>query len=165
MQYLFKEGARVAVFAGSDGLRGALGDDRTTAVTALGAEVDDMVGDFDYVKVMLYDNNRVAAVTEAVKDINELGDVVGVEAGGWLVKDIKGLAGGAFGKLRRKLDALGLAAGECSGGLTELDIAKANVLDAFYLGIYPGDVCEEINGLVNGHFKDVGNVFALVLYL
>jgi hypothetical protein len=70
---------------GGDLFGGALGDDAAPALAAFGAEVDDPVGVADDVEVVLDDDDGVAEVGEAVEDLEELADVIEVEAGGGLV--------------------------------------------------------------------------------
>ena len=70
-------------------------DYRTAAVAAVGSEVDDVVGNFDDVEIMLDDDDGVALLDETVENGDELGNVVGVKSGRRLVEDIDGFAGGA----------------------------------------------------------------------
>ena len=58
-----------------------------------------MVGSLDHVQVVLDDHHRVAHVHQLLEHLNELVHVGGVQAGGGLVQDIDGLAGGALGQL------------------------------------------------------------------
>jgi hypothetical protein len=67
------------------------------------------------------------------KDLEELADVVEVEAGGGLVEEIEGAAGLALGELASELHALSFAAGEGGGGLAEVDVAEADVDEGFEL--------------------------------
>ena len=113
-----------------DLLRRALGDDVAAAVAALGAEVDDVVGVEHDVEVVLDDDDRVAAVDEALQHGEQVAHVLEAEAGGRLVEDVERAAGGAARELGRELDALGLAAGDGRGGLAERDVAEADVLAA-----------------------------------
>ena len=73
-------------------------------------------------------DDRVAQVGQAMDDVEELADVVEVQAGGRLVEDVEGLAGVGPGQLGGELDALGLAAGERRRGLAERDVAEADVV-------------------------------------
>ncbi len=69
-----------------DGFRSALGHDLAASGAAFGAEVENPVGGFDDVGVVLDDENGIAEVGEAVQDVEELADVVEVEAGSGLVE-------------------------------------------------------------------------------
>ena len=52
----------------------------------------DAVGGLDDVQVVLDDQHRVARVHQALQHLDELADVVDVQAGGRLVQDVEGLA-------------------------------------------------------------------------
>ncbi len=58
-------------------------------------EVDHPVGGLDDVEVVLDHDHGVAGVDQAVEHFEQLADVLEVEAGGGLVEDVEGLAGGA----------------------------------------------------------------------
>lgn len=110
---------------------GAGGDDLAAVGAAFGAHVDNVVGAFDDVEVVFDDDHGVAAGDELLQDAHEAFGVVGVEAGGGLVEDVEGAAGGATGEFGGELDALGFAAREGGGGLAEADVAEANVAQGF----------------------------------
>ena len=83
--------------------------------------------DLDHVEVVLDDDDRIALVDEAVEHVEQLADVFEVQAGGGLVEDVDGAAGGPLLQLGRQLDALRLTAGQCRRGLPEPDVAEADV--------------------------------------
>ena len=103
----------------------------TTVLTTFRTHVDNPVGGFDDVEIVFNDNHGIAAVDEFAEDFEEAIDVVGVETGSWLVEDVEGFAGAAAGEFGGEFDALGFAAGEGGGGLTEFDVAETNFLDGF----------------------------------
>jgi hypothetical protein len=78
----------VAGWVGGDLFGGAGGYDLAAAAAALGAHVDDPVGGFDDVEIVLDDQQGAAAFDELAEGAEELGDVVEVEAGGGLVEDV-----------------------------------------------------------------------------
>ena len=92
-QHGLEEASRVGGINASDLLGRTRRHDGTAALAALRAEVDDVVGAFDKVEVMLDDDDGVAALHERLQNADELGDVVGMEACRRLVKDVDGLAG------------------------------------------------------------------------
>ncbi len=143
--------------------RGAGGDDLTAVLTAFGTHVDNPIGGFDDVEVMLDDDHGIAAIDELAKDFEQTADVVGVEASGWFVEDIEGLAGAAASELGGELNTLGFAAGESGGGLAELNIAETDFLNGFELRENSGDVDEEFNSFINRHVENLGNIFPFVL--
>ena len=61
---------------------------------------------------MLDDDDGIAAVDEALQDVEELVDVGGVQSRRRLIEDIERAPGRAARELGRELDALRLAAGE-----------------------------------------------------
>ena len=69
-------------------------DYSTATVAAVGSEVDDVVGNFDDVEIMLDDDDGVALLDETVENGDEFGNVVGVKSCRRLVEDIDGFAGG-----------------------------------------------------------------------
>ena len=64
--------------------------------------------------------------TSVCRTVQELLDVVAVQACGGLVEEIEGLAGGALGQLAAEFDALRFAAGEGGHLLAELEVAEAD---------------------------------------
>src|SRR5580658_10270035 len=65
----------------------------------------------------------------------------------------------------RELHALSFAAGECSGGLAEADVAEADLVED---GEFIDDLwvaCEEVDRFAHGHVEDVVDVLAFVFDL
>ena len=110
-----------------DFLGPALGDQVAAIFAAFGAEVDDPVGVADDVEIVLDDDDGVAEVGEAVEHLEQLADVVEVQAGGGLVEEVERAAGLPLGELAGELHALRFAAGERGGALAEVDVAEADV--------------------------------------
>src|ERR1700733_3260798 len=167
----------VAGWVGGDLLRGAYSYDLAAAAAALRAHVDDPVGGFDHVEVVLDDEQGAAALDEFAECSEKLGDVVEVEAGGGLVEDVEGSAagfgGGVVGRARRdaarggevrgEFDTRGFAAGECCGRLAKTDVAEADFVEDVELVDdlrMPGEVYK---GLFDGHVEDVVDALAFVL--
>src|SRR5699024_2374736 len=103
--------------------RRAGGDDPPAAGAPVGTEVDDVVGRLDDVQVVLDDDHRVPLVDQPVQHLEQLADVLEVQARGRLVQHVDGASVGALVQLGGELDALRLAAGEGGGGLAELHVA------------------------------------------
>src|SRR2546425_7128259 len=118
--------AGVGFFGAGDELGRALGDDAAAAFAAFGAEVNDPIGLLDDVEVVLDDEHGVAEIDEALQDVEELSNVIEVQAGGGLVENVERAAGLAFRKLSGELDALGFAAGKSGCGLAKGDVAEAD---------------------------------------
>jgi hypothetical protein len=121
------------VFAGEGGPGGdelggrALEDDPATVVAGARAEVDDPVGvGHDRLVVGDHDDG-LAGVDEPVQQAEQVVDVGEVEAGGRLVEDVDA----AFlGHVDGELEPLPLTAGQGGEGLTELEIAEPDILEA-----------------------------------
>ena len=124
-----------------------------------------MVGGLDHIQIVLDDHHRVAHVHQLLEHLNELVHVGGVQAGGGLVQDIDGLAGGALGQLGGQLDPLGLAAGQGGGGLAQLDVAQAHLVEGLELVVQPGEVLKEGEGLLHRHLQHLIDVLAFVAHL
>src|SRR6266566_3966893 len=99
--------ASVGFFGPGDDFGRALGDDATAALAAFRAEVDDPVGLFDDVEMVLDDEHGVAKIDQALKNIEELTNVVEVQAGCRFIQNVEGAPGLALGKFTGQFDALG----------------------------------------------------------
>ena len=113
----------------------------------LGAQVDDPVGRLDHVEVVLDDDDRVAEIDQPVQHVEQLADVVEVQAGRRLVEEVERLAGVGPGQLGGQLDALGLAAGERRRGLAERQVVEADVVQRLQDVANLGDVAEQLQRL------------------
>ena len=102
---------------------------------------------------------------QAVEHFEQLADVLEVEAGGGLVEDVEGLAGGSARQLLRQLDALRLAAAERGRALADLDVAEADLLQHAHLVADAGDRLEQLGRLLDVHVEHVGDRVALELHL
>ena len=71
-------------------------DDLAAAIAAFGPEVDDPVGGLDDFEIVLDDDDRVALVDQLMQHFEQLAHVVEMQAGGRLVEQIEGAAGGAL---------------------------------------------------------------------
>src|SRR5882724_2255956 len=154
--------AGVGFSCASDEFGRALGDNAAAAFAAFGPEVDDPVGLFDDVEMVLDDEHGVAEINEALQDVEELSNVVEVQAGGGLVENVERAAGLAFRKLTRELDALGFAAGKSGGGLAEGDVAESDFDECGELLLNLGDVFEELQRVGGGQVQNVADGVALV---
>ena len=100
--------AGVGPLDGGNLLWSALGDNGSAAISSLGPHVDDPIGGFDDIQIVLNDEDRVALIDKTLQHQQQLADVLEVQAGGGLVKDIQGPTRGTFLQLGGQLDALGL---------------------------------------------------------
>src|SRR5690606_6211560 len=106
--------------------RCSLDHDLPAGRASFGADIDDPVGRLDDIQVVLDDHDGVAAVDEAVQDFQELGDIVEMQAGRGLVKDVKGPAAVRLAELGGQFHALGFTAGEGRSGLAQGEIIEAD---------------------------------------
>src|SRR5690606_11434781 len=142
-------------------LGGSLGDDPAPALSAFGAEVDDVVHCLDHVQVVLDHHHRVPGVDQTLEDDEQFADILEMETRGRLVEDVEGATGGAAPQLRCQLDPLRLTAGEGRGRLPELDVAEPDVVDGLQDAGDPGLVLEELEGCLDGHLQHLGDVVPL----
>ena len=91
------------------------GHDEAALVARLGPQVDHPVGGLDHVQVVLDHHDRVAQIDQPVEHVQQLGQVVEVQAGGRLVQQVEGASGVGPGQLGGQFHPLGLAAGERGG--------------------------------------------------
>ena len=126
-----------------------------------GAQVDDPVGRFDDVEVVLDHDDRVALVDEAVEHFEQFGEVVEVEAGGGFVEQVERLAGVGPSKLGREFHALGFAAGERRRALAEREVVEADVAQRLQDAADLWDVGEQFDGLAARHVEHVGDALAV----
>ena len=114
--HLFLRQQGLQVFAGDAACGGrdlfwrAHGDEMAAFVAAAGADVDDMVGGFDHVEVMLDHDDGVTAIDQLVQYLQQFLDVLGVQTRGRLVEDVEGFTRRAFAEFFRQLDTLGFTA-------------------------------------------------------
>ena len=117
-----------------------------------------------YVKIVLDDYYRIAFVHELIQNSDKPLYVVCMKSRSWLVQNIYGFSRAALGKFGSQLHPLRLAARKRGGGLTQLYIAQAHLLQSAYLVVYLRHVPEEVASLVHRHFKNVVNALSLVFH-
>lgn len=150
---------------GADRLRRAGDQDAAAPRAPFGPQIDDPVGSFDDVQVVLDDDDGVAAIPQLVQHLEQLLDVVKVQPCGRLVQDVEGLAGIPLGELARQLDPLRLAPRERGGRLAEPDVGEAHVHQGLQLARHRRHRIEELAGIFHRHLEDLVDVLALVLHL
>ena len=91
-----------------------------------GAEVDDVVGDRDRLRLVLHDEHRVALVPQPQQQVVHPLDVVGVQADGGLVEDV-GDVGERGAEVADHLDALRLAARQRARRPVEREVAQPDL--------------------------------------
>src|SRR5439155_9067445 len=117
----------VAPRGSRDMIRWPLGDDAASTGTSLGTEVDYPVSRLDHIQVVLDHDHGIAVVTQAMQDGEQHLDVVEMQAGGRLIKNIQGTTGVAFGQFQRELHPLRLPARERRRRLSQRDVTEPHV--------------------------------------
>jgi hypothetical protein len=137
----------VGLLCARDQFRRALRDDATAAFAAFRAKIDDPVSLLDDVKVMLDDEHRVAERNQTLQNVKQFANIVKMQAGGGLIKDVESAASLALGKFAGKFDALGFAAREGSGGLAESYVSEDNLDERGELLLNLRNIFEELQGV------------------
>ncbi len=139
-------------------------DDAAAVVAGLGAQVDDPVGRLDHVEVVLDDDHRVAQIDQAIEHVEQLANVVEVQARRRLVEQVQRPPGAGPGQLGRQLDALGLAAGQRRRRLAQREVVEADVGQRLQHAANLRDVAEQLQRLADAHLQHVGDGLALVAH-
>ena len=149
--------------ASGDLLGGAGTHNGAAAVSALGAEINKIIGGFNYIQVMFDHDDGISDVDQALQNGDQMRDILGMQPGGGLVQNIQGFSCLAAGKLRCKLHALGLSAGERCGGLPDAKIPKPDIIERLQLLAEFWQLGEEGKTLLHGHIQHIGNAFTLIM--
>ena len=144
---------------------GAGGDHLSAFPSPFGTHVDDVVGKFDDIEVVLYHDDRVASVDDALEHIHEDADVFEMQASGRLVEDIERFSRIAFRQFGGKFHPLAFPSRERCRGLPQFDVPQSHVLDGLDFLQDIGHVFEELHRLVDGHVEHIGDRLALIPHL
>ena len=153
---------RPAACADHDVFRRAGGHDVAALVARLGPHVDDPVGRLDHVQIVLDHHHRVAQVDQPVEHVQQLGQIVEVQAGGRLVEQVERPAGVGPGQLGGQLDALRLAAGERRRRLAERQIVEPHVAQRLQTRRILGMFSNSSHRLAARHVEHVGDRLAVI---
>ena len=140
-----------------DLFRRSLGDDPAPLVSRLGAQVDDPVGRLDHVEIVFDHDDRVPLLDETVEDLEQLVDVVEMQAGRRLVEDVERLARVGPGQLGGEFHPLRFAPRERRGGLPQREIIEADRAQRRQKAADAGNVLEQLVRLADRHFEHVGD--------
>ena len=161
-QQRLEKAAGVAFGNGGDGFGGAFSDDAAASGTAFGAEIDDPVGGFDDVEIVLDNEEGVAGGAEFEENVEEFGDIVEMQACGRLIENVERLPEGLAAEFGGEFDALRFPTAESGAGLAEANVTEPDFGESQADIVNLRDGSEEINGFVDGHVEDVGDVHAFV---
>ena len=113
-------------------LRRARGDHLPAFLAAFRTEIDDPVGAFHHLQIVLDHDDRIARLDQALKQPNEKRDIVEMQPGGRLVEDekiaLRVSLRAALGQMPDELEPLRFAAGQGVERLTETEIAEPDFL-------------------------------------
>jgi len=112
--------------AGPQPLDGALEDHLAAGGASAGAEVDDVVGDRDGLRLVLYDEHRVAFVPQPQQQVVHPLDVVRVQSDGRLIEDVGDISQGRS-EVSDHLDALRLTARQRARRPIEGEVAQPDL--------------------------------------
>ncbi len=96
-------------------LGGAGGNDLPAAIAAFGTDVDDPIGGFDHIEVMLDDDDRIALIDQFVQHFQKFAHILKVQARRGFVQDIKRSPGGPAREFLGQFHPLRLAPGQGRG--------------------------------------------------
>src|SRR3954451_15796958 len=148
-----------------DLLRRADGDDPAAFFAALRTQVDDPVSRLDNVQVVLDHEKAVTGLQQLLERGEQLRDVVEVQPGRRLVEDVEHAIAGLRREVRRDLDPLRFAAGQRGRGLTETQVAEADLVEHLKASQDFRRGAEERQRLADRHVEDLVDASAAILDL
>ena len=101
---------------------------------------------------------------QSLQDVEQLVNVGEMQAGGGLVEDVDGPAGGTFRQFFGEFDALCFAAGKRRCRLAQLDVTEPHVEQCLQLLIYLRNVFEQRQRFLDGRVQQVGDRLSFVLH-
>src|SRR6266436_1343964 len=99
--------------------RSSLGYNLAAAIAPFGSHVDHPICATYDIEVVLDDQDTSAVLDQPLEGGQQFGNVVEVQAGGWLVKDVQRATAGCLCKVRRQLHALGFTTAQRGGRLSQ----------------------------------------------
>ena len=121
--------SRVALRPGGHGFGRSGGHDAPPVLAAFGAQVNNIVANLDDFKVVLDDDDRVPEPDEFAEELEELADIVEMEAGRRLVEKIEGPARRPPAQLLGQLDPLSLSARKRRRRLAQADVPETDAFE------------------------------------
>ena len=129
VQFLFQIFSCDTFLAGGYLFGCAAGHKLTSAVATIRTDVDDMVGAFDNLHIVLDDEDAMATFYEGVEGMQQALDVVEVQTRRGLVEDEEGRLLFLLSDEVGQLYTLVFTTGERRGVLTELDVSEADFFE------------------------------------
>src|SRR6267142_2191647 len=165
LQHLAEELSRMGALRLRDFLGRPCRDDAATQLSAFGAEVDDPVGRFHDVEIVLDDDDRISLVHQSMQHFQQQPHVLEVQARRGLVEDIQSASRVALGELRRKLDALRLPARERRRRLSEMDVSQTYVVEQLEFRPDTRLMLEKVERVGDGQIEHVGDRLSFIAHL
>ena len=85
-------------------------NDLTAVVSAVRPQIDQIVGCFNHIQIVLDEDDRISRVYQRLQDFNQFMNVCRMKPCCRLVQNIDGLSGGFAAKFSSQLDPLNFAA-------------------------------------------------------
>ena len=139
----------------------------TAGIAALGTQIDDPVGGFDDIHIVLDHQHRVSAVDQTLQRGQQRADVGEMQAGGGLVKyeQFALLVAGTIADKARKFEALGLPAGHGVDRLAQSNIAQSHVGQGLQCRNHFPVIGEKRQRLIHRHGQNVMDVVSPVAHI
>ena len=152
---------RIARFNGFDGSR----DHQLAAgISALGTEIDHPVGARDHIQMVLDDHQRVTLLDQRFEGIEQLCNVVEVQACGGLVEQerhrlvcVSAFALGRLGQMTGQFQALRLAAAQGRHRLAQTQIVESDLGEWGEHALHMTDVGEVVQRFMDCHVQHIGH--------
>ena len=113
---------------------------------------------------MLDDYNCIAALCQALQDLNKLMNIRKVKSCRRLIQNINGTTGTAFAEFSRKLDSLRFSTRKFGRWLSKTDIRKSYIIECLNLSLNGRNVLEESKSLFHRHIQNIVNTLVFVFY-
>src|SRR6516225_4742929 len=118
---------RIGLLGMRDLFRSSSGHDAAAMDSSIGTKVDNPVGRFDDIQMMLDNDYRVSQVCQSAENVQQFLYIVEMQSGRRFVEYVKCLSGGATAQFFRYFDALCFAPRERRGRLAQADITQTYV--------------------------------------
>src|SRR4026208_1175907 len=104
MQHLSQEMTSIRLFDLRHALRGACRYRASSSVATIWPEINDIVGGFDDIKIVLDDEHGVATIHQAGQDLEQTLDIGEVQTCCRFIQNVHGTSGAAPAQLTTELD-------------------------------------------------------------
>ena len=118
-----------------ESIRTTLVQNSSSPFSSFRPHINNMIGNLDHIKVVLYHQNGIPPVHQFVQNCEQKIDILKMQSGGRLIQDIKSPAGILLGKFSSQLDTLCFATTEGDSGLSQCDVSQPYFLQYFHLAV------------------------------